>query len=128
MVLAAGDVVQEEHGGGAAAHDVVDTHSHAVDAHGVVLVHQEGQLQLGANAVGAGDQHRLFHAGQIGGEHTAEAAQSAHDAGDIGGLHHGLDALDRLISGGDVHAGGGVRLGVRVFHTKTSVFKLGIRS
>ena len=128
VVLAAGDIVQEEHGGGAAAHNVVDAHGHTVDAHGVVLVHQEGQLQLGAHTVGAGDQHRLFHAGQIGGKHTAEAAQSAHDAGDVGGLYHGLDALDRLISGGDVHAGGGVGLRVRVLHTKTSVLKLGIRS
>ncbi len=39
VVLAAGDVVQEEHGSGAPAHDVVDAHGHAVDAHGVVLVH-----------------------------------------------------------------------------------------
>ena len=87
-----------------------------------MLVHQEGQLQLGAHTVGAGDQHRLFHAGQIGGKHTAEAAQSAHDAGDVGGFYHGLDALDRLISGGDVHAGGGVGLRVRVFHAKTSKY------
>ena len=118
VVLAAGDVVQEEEGGSAAADDIVDTHGHAVDAHGVMLVHQEGQLQLGTHAVGAGHQHRLLHAGQIRGKHAAEAAQGAHHPGDIGGLHHGLDALHRLISGGDVHPGGGVGLRMGVFHLK----------
>ena len=74
-VLAAGDVVQEEQGLGAAADDIVDAHGNAVDAHGVVLVHQEGQLQLGAHAVGAGDQHGVLDAGQIGGKQAAESAQ-----------------------------------------------------
>ena len=85
-----------------------------------MLVHQLGQAQLGAHTVSAGDQHRLFHPGHLRGEHAAEAAQRPHDAGDVGGLHHGLDAAYRLIAGGDVHAGGGVGLGMGVFHGKTS--------
>ena len=120
VIFAAGDVVQEEEGGSAAADDVVDAHGHAVDADGVMLVHQQSQAQLGAHAVGAGDQDGLFHTRQLGGEHAAEAAQGTHHAGDVGGLHHGLDALDGLVTGGDVHAGGGVGRGMGVFHLKTS--------
>ena len=56
------------------ADDVVDAHGHAVDADGVVLVHQLGQAELGAHAVGAGDQHRLLHPGNGQAEAAAEAA------------------------------------------------------
>ncbi len=59
LVFADGDIVQEEQGPGAAADDVVDAHGHAVDADGVVLVQQLGQAQLGAHAVGAGDENRF---------------------------------------------------------------------
>ena len=62
-VFAAGDIIEEKQGLGPAADDVVDAHGHAVHAHGVVLVHEKGQLQLGAHPVGARDQHRLGHAG-----------------------------------------------------------------
>ena len=76
VVLAAGDVVQEEHGA-APPHTMSLTHMATQSMPTVsCFVHQEGQLQLGAHAVGAGDQHRLFILNQIGGEHTAEAAQS----------------------------------------------------
>ena len=85
-----------------------------------MLVHQEGDFQLGAHAVGAGHQDGLLHVRHVGGKQAAEAAQGAHDAGDIGGLHQGFDAVDRLIAGGDVHAGGGVGLGMGVLHRKTS--------
>ena len=52
-VLAAGDVVQEKQGLCAHADNVVDAHGNGVDADGVVLVHEDGQLHLGAAAVGA---------------------------------------------------------------------------
>ena len=85
-----------------------------------MLVQQHGQLQLGADPIGAGDQHRLFHPREVGGEHAAKAAQSPQHAGDIGRLHHGLDALYGFIARGDVHTGSGVGLRMGVFHTKTS--------
>ena len=56
LQLAAGKVVEEKHGLRAAGDNVVDAHGHQVDAHGVVLVHVKGQLQLGAHAVGARHQ------------------------------------------------------------------------
>ena len=85
-----------------------------------MLIHEKGDFQLGAHAVGTGDQDGLLHARHIGGEQAAEAAQRAHDTGNVGGLHQGLDAVDRLVAGGDVHAGGGVGFGMGVLHVKTS--------
>ena len=73
-VLPAGDVVQEKQGLGPHADDVVDAHGHAVDAHGVVLVHEEGQLQLGAHPVGAGDQNGVGDPRQVQFKQPAEAA------------------------------------------------------
>jgi hypothetical protein len=52
-------VVEEEQRLGALHQDVVHAHRHEVDADGVVAVQLEGELELGADAVGAGDQHRL---------------------------------------------------------------------
>ena len=54
-IFAQGNIIKEDQGLCAAADDVVDAHCNAVDAHGVMLVQHEGNLQLGANAVGAGD-------------------------------------------------------------------------
>ena len=73
-VFAAGDVIQEKQGLRAHADDVVDAHGHGVDADGIVLVHEDGQLDLGAAAVGAGDQNRLLHPGDVQAEAAAEAA------------------------------------------------------
>ena len=105
VVLAAGDVVKEEQRLGALGGDVVDAHGHAVDADGVVLVGQLGDHELGAHAVGAGDEDRLLVAqgGQI--EQAAEAADAADHAGAVRAGHVRLDALDDFVPGFDAHAG-----------------------
>ena len=127
-VLADGNVVQEENGLGAAADDVVDAHGHAVDAHGVVLVQQLGDAQLGAHAVGAGDQHRLFHTGKVRGEESAEASNVGDHAGDQRALHVLAHELDALIACFNINAGGGVGRGVGVFHVDALQFlKIGDR-
>ena len=92
--FAAGDVVEEKERLRPAADDVVDAHGHAVDAHGVVPVHEEGKLQLGAHAVRAGDEHRLGHAGKVGAEEPAEAAQAAQHPGGVGALDVLFHQLD----------------------------------
>jgi len=51
--LAAGKVVEEKQRLGALHQHVVDAHGHQVDAHRVVQLPLEGQLELGAHAVGA---------------------------------------------------------------------------
>jgi hypothetical protein len=77
--LAAGEVVEEEQRLGALHQHVVDAHGHQVDADRVVHVPLEGQLELGADAVGAAHQHRLLVAlGHL--EQRAEAADAGQHA------------------------------------------------
>jgi hypothetical protein len=63
-----------------------------------------GQLELGADAVGAGHQHRLaVLARQV--EQRAEAAQAAHHLGPEAALDQRLDALDHFVARVDIDAG-----------------------
>ena len=48
---------------------------------GVVLVHEEGQLQLGAHPVGAGDQNGVGDPRQVQFKQPAEAADVRQGAG-----------------------------------------------
>ena len=52
-------VVEKEQRHRALHQDVVDAVIHEVHANGVVTTGHERDLQLGADAVGAGDQHRI---------------------------------------------------------------------
>ena len=107
-VLAAGDVVQEKERLCAGADDIVHAHGHAVYAHRVVLVHQEGELELRTHAVGAGDQHRGSDARQVRLEQSAEAAETPDDAGDGGACDVLLHKLHGPVARSDVHARGPV--------------------
>ncbi len=117
LVSADGDVVEEEERLCPAADDVVDAHGHAVDAHGVVSVHELGDALLGAHAVGAGDEDRLPHPGKVGREETAKAADTGHDAGDKRALHMFFHEPYALVARLDVDAGRGIRCGMGVFHS-----------
>ena len=82
--------------------------SHTVDAHGVVLIQKEGQLELGAHAVGTTDENGTGHARDVELKEAAEAAYiganaRSHSLGDM--LLHQLYGL---IAGGDIHACGRV--------------------
>ena len=57
--LAAGEIVEEKQRLGALYEHIVDTHGDQIDANRVMLVQHLGQLQFGADAVGAGDQDRF---------------------------------------------------------------------
>ena len=57
--VGAGDVVEEEERLGAGGQDVVDAVVDEVDADGVEAAHGGGDVQLRADAVGAGDEHGL---------------------------------------------------------------------
>ena len=105
IVLAAGDVIQEEQRFRTLSGNIVDAHGHAVDADGVVLVGHLGNDQLGADAVSAGNQYRLLvsEGSQI--EQAAEAADTADHARTVGARHMGLDALDDFVTGFDAYAG-----------------------
>jgi hypothetical protein len=77
-----------------------------------VHAHELRDALLGADAVRPGDEHRLVHAGEVGPEEAAEAAEVAHDAGDEGALHVFFHQPDALVAGLDVDAGGGVGCGL----------------
>ena len=103
-VLPAGDIIEEEERFRAAADDVVHAHRHAVDAHRVVLVHEEGEFELGAHAVRARDEDGLRITRQIEREQPAESA----DVGSGARRHRASDVLfhefHRFITRGDVYA------------------------
>ncbi len=99
--LAGGEIVQKEQRLGALHQHVVDAHADQIDADGVVPPELLGQLELGAHAVGAGDQHRLLVlARQV--EQRAEAAQATHHLRPEAALDQRLDAFDQGIAGVDV--------------------------
>ena len=108
LQLAGGEVVHEEHGRGALHGDVVDAVVDQVGADGVVQVHLEGELQLGADAVHAGDQHGVEVFLLVDGKQPAKAADLAQHAAVKGLLREILDALLGAIGALDVHTGIGV--------------------
>ncbi len=55
-----GEIVEKEQRLGALHEDVVDAVIDEIDTDRVVLVGEEGDLQLGANAIGARDEHRML--------------------------------------------------------------------
>ena len=118
-VAAAGDVIQEHQRLCTGADHIVDAHGNAVDANGVVLVHDHGDLQLGAHAVRAGDQNRVLVAGAVQLKQAAKAAQTTnavlvHGAGNI--LLHQFNGA---VTGSDIHTGSCVTLRIALFHLLT---------
>ena len=103
--LAGGVVVEEEQRLGALHDDVVHAHRDQVDADRVVAAGLDRQPQLGADAVGAGDQHRLAVAVERNLEQRAEAAEAAEHLGPHRALDGGLDAFDQFVAGFDIDAG-----------------------
>ncbi|MGF6655670.1 hypothetical protein OKW34_006260 [Paraburkholderia youngii] len=106
--LAAGEIVEEKQRLGALHEDVVDAHRDQILADRVVLVQLERETQLGADAVGAGHEHRflvlLRHF-----EQRAESTDAAQHAVAQGLLGKGLDGVDEGVARIDVHAGVAIR-------------------
>jgi hypothetical protein len=99
---ARGEIIKEEERLGALDDDVVHAHGHEVDADRVVPVHEEGDLELGAHAVGARDEHRglVF----LEREEPSEPADVRHDLGPERGFDVGFYLLDEEVAGVDVDA------------------------
>ena len=99
-------VIEEEQRLGAGGEDVVHAHGHEVLAHRLVAVEDLGEHELGAHAVGTGDEDRVLHVlERRGGEQAAKTADTADDLGTVGLLDHLLDGVDRAAALGGVHAG-----------------------
>ena len=106
--LAGGEVVEEEERVSALHGDVVDAVVDEVLADGVVDAELEGDLELGADAVGAGDEDGVGELLEVEREEAAEAADLAEDLAVEGLAGEHLDALLAAIGAGDVDAGVGV--------------------
>ena len=77
LQLAGADVIEEKQRLRADHGDVVHAMVDEVLADGVVPVERDGELELGADAVDAADEHRLAHPLEIRPEEPAEAARLA---------------------------------------------------
>ena len=106
--LAGGEVIHEEHGSCALHGNVVDAMVDQVGAHGGVDVHVEGDLQLGADAVHAGDENRVEELLLIDGEEAAEAANLAEYSLGESLVGEILDALLGAVAAFNIHARVGV--------------------
>ena len=66
------EIVEKEQRLGALHEDVVDAVVHEIDAHRVVPAGHERDLELRADAVGAGHQHRIAETARLEPEQPAE--------------------------------------------------------
>ena len=105
---AGGEVIEEEERRGALHGDVVDAVVDEVGADGVVDAELEGDLELGADAVGGGDEDGVGVFVEVEREEAAEAADFRKDLLVEGLTGEHLDALLGAVAGGDVDAGVGV--------------------
>src|SRR5262245_13862736 len=102
----AGRVVIEEEQRLRALHDdVVRAHGDEVLSYAVVQAGVDREPELGADAVGARDQHRALPAALGNLDHRAEAADAREDFGTLRACDARLDALDEFLAGIDVDAG-----------------------
>ena len=97
-------IIEEEQRLGALNDEVVDAHGDQVDADGGVQAGIDGDLELGADAVGGADEHRVAKAGGLEVEQRAEAADAAHGADAVGSAGERLDPVDQRVAGFDIHA------------------------
>jgi hypothetical protein len=65
----------------------------------------EGDLELGADAIGGGDQHRFLVFCGVQGEEAAEAADVGQHLGAGGRLDQRTDQVDKAVAGFDVDPG-----------------------
>src|SRR3546814_6611006 len=80
------------------------SHADQIDADLVVAVQRLCQLELGADTIGAGHQHRLpVAAGKI--EQGAKTTEAAHHFRAQGAFDQRLDALDEGVAGIDIDPG-----------------------
>ena len=93
---------------------VVDVHRDTVDPDGVENAAVRGELDLGADTVGAGDQNGIAIISfeerlvVIETEHAGEGSVLPHDPRVVGATECRLDEIDDRISGFDVDSGSGI--------------------
>jgi hypothetical protein len=106
--LADGDVVVEEQRLGAGDDEVVDDHRDEVDPDRVEHPEPAGEVDLGADPVGAADEHRLAVAGEVEREQPPEPADPAEHLGATGPRDNVGEQLHAAVGGVEVDPGVGV--------------------
>ena len=82
-----------------------------------MTVHDLGEHELGAHAVGTADQDRVFHILKRGGrEQATKATDTADDLGAVGVLNHLLNSVDGAATLGGIDAGILIRHMLAVAH------------
>ena len=71
----------------------------------VVAIHHHRHFQFCADAIGAGDQHRLTYTFKVAGKHAAEASDIGKNSGRVCGSRQVADAFHRGIGVVDIDAG-----------------------
>src|SRR5262245_4993936 len=74
--LAADKVVQEEKRLGALSDNIIHTHRYKIDADGIVLLHHERHFELGPDAIGGRNKHRMTIASTLEIEERAKCADT----------------------------------------------------
>ncbi len=103
--MSRGVIVQEEQRLGAANHHIVGAHGDQIDADAVVALGLDGELELGAHAVGAGHEHGSAVAIQRQFKQAAETAEAAKNLRAVGAGDGRLDAFHEGGAGIDVDTG-----------------------
>ena len=98
-----GVVVEEEQRLGALDDEIVDAHGDQVDAGDTMPPALRQKLELGADAVGRGDQDRVAKAGLLQIEQAAEAADLGAGARPRGAAGERRDGAHQSLAGVDVH-------------------------
>jgi hypothetical protein len=116
-VEAAGRVViQEKQRFRSLYHHVIGAHRHQVDADCIMASGLDRKAQLGADAVGAGDQHWPPVASERQLDHGAKAADAGQHLGARAAPDQRLDALYQGIAGVDIDSGVTICIAVRLAH------------
>ena len=115
-ILAARNVIKEEQGLGSTTDDVVDTHCDGIYTDGIVLVHQNGKLDLGSASVGTRHENRLLHTRNGQTKASAKAAYVVQASFVFGACNVLFHQLDRAVARRNINACRSVAFRSGIFH------------
>ncbi len=105
LELAGGEIVEKKKRLSPLRQDIVHPHGHEVDAHRIVGVHHEGDLELGPDPVCGRDQNRVAVLSALEIKEGAETADAGQQPGAGGLKGNGTDTAHQPIGSGNIHSG-----------------------
>ena len=102
------EIIEKEKRTRAHDRDVVDAMIDQILANRVMPPGKDSDVQLGADAIHAGDEHGIFHAGKGRAEESAEGADTAENARTVGAAHQRGQSVFQRVAETDVHARFGI--------------------